>query len=206
MSANSGSSLPLRTNHSRHHSHSVSAGSLHPAHRVTRRKSISATAANVAAVAAAAREVGDSTLISSIPVSSRRNTMSRGAGTKSTGGATPPSSLPSHRISLMVNRKIERDESAIEDDQNDEMDDDENVSFNKSRMRRASEGQQLVKGESKKGNPNDLRCEKCGKGYKHSSCLTKHLFVPPSFSAISRLSTYLHCGLQGFDLWTAFAI
>ena len=26
----------------------------------------------------------------------------------------------------------------------------------------------------------ELRCDKCGKGYKHSSCLTKHLFVPPS--------------------------
>jgi hypothetical protein len=205
MSANSGSSLPLRTNHSRHHSHSVSAGSLHPAHRVTRRKSVSATAANVAAVAAAAREVGDSTLVASIPVSSRRNTMSRGVGTKSTGAATPPSSLPSHRISLMVSRKTERDESAIDDDQNDEMDDDENVAFNKSRTRRASEGQQLIKGE-KRGNPNDLRCEKCGKGYKHSSCLTKHLFVPPSFSAISPLSTYLPCGLQRFDLRTAFEI
>jgi hypothetical protein len=85
----------------------------------------------------------------------------------------------------MVNRKTERDESAIEDDQNDEMDDDENVAFSKARTRRASEGQQLVKGESKKGNPNDLRCEKCGKGYKHSSCLTKHLFVP----------TFLFCNL-----------
>jgi hypothetical protein len=78
----------------------------------------------------------------------------------------------------MVNRKIERDESAIEDDQNDEMDDEENLGFNKSRIRRASEGQQLIKGDSKKGHPNDLRCEKCGKGYKHSSCLTKHLSVP----------------------------
>jgi hypothetical protein len=78
----------------------------------------------------------------------------------------------------MVNRKIDRDESAIEDDQNDEMDDEENVGFSKSRTRRASEGQQLIKGDSKKGHPNDLRCEKCGKGYKHSSCLTKHLFVP----------------------------
>lgn len=70
----------------------------------------------------------------------------------------------------MANRKP--DESAIDDEQNDDMDDPD--SFNKARMRRASEGQASVKSEGKK---NDLRCDKCGKGYKHSSCLTKHLFV-----------------------------
>jgi hypothetical protein len=74
----------------------------------------------------------------------------------------------------MAGRKGDRDESAIDDDQNDDMDEDVD-SFNKARMRRASEGQSSVKSEGKK---NDLRCDKCGKGYKHSSCLTKHLFVP----------------------------
>jgi hypothetical protein len=183
MSTSSGSSLPVRTNHSRHHSHSVSAGSLNPNHRITRRKSVSASATNAAAVAAAAREAGDSSLAMAIPVSSRRSTMSRGAGSKSAGVATPPSSLPTHRISLMASRhKTERDESAIDDDQNDEMDE-EDSSLNKSRMRRASEGQQLVKGDGKKTNTNDLRCEKCGKGYKHSSCLAKHLFVPNFLSS-----------------------
>jgi hypothetical protein len=74
----------------------------------------------------------------------------------------------------MAGRKAERDESAIDDEQNDDMDEDVD-SFNKARMRRASEGQSSVKSDGKK---NDLRCDKCGKGYKHSSCLTKHLFVP----------------------------
>jgi hypothetical protein len=184
MSTNSGSSLPFGTTHSRHHSHSVSVGSLNSSHRITRRKSISATAATAAAVAAAAREVGDSTLAAAIPGSSRRNTMSRGVGSKAAGMATPPSSLPTHRLSLMASRKMERDESAIEDDQNDDLDDEEASSFDKSRMRRASEGQPLSKGDGKKAHPNDLRCDKCGKGYKHSSCLTKHLFVPTFLSRI----------------------
>jgi hypothetical protein len=74
----------------------------------------------------------------------------------------------------MAGRKGERDESAIDDEHNDEMDD-EGDSFKQARMRRASEGQSSVKSDGKK---NDLRCDKCGKGYKHSSCLTKHLFVP----------------------------
>ena len=46
----------------------------------------------------------------------------------------------------------------------------------KSRNRRASEGSRLSKGDGKRSG-SELRCEKCGKGYKHSSCLTKHLLV-----------------------------
>ena len=46
----------------------------------------------------------------------------------------------------------------------------------KARARRASEGSYLSRNEGKKSN-GELRCEKCGKGYKHSSCLTKHLLV-----------------------------
>lgn len=49
-------------------------------------------------------------------------------------------------------------------------------SMAKARARRASEGSYLSRNEGKKSN-GELRCEKCGKGYKHSSCLTKHLLV-----------------------------
>ncbi|KFZ02253.1 hypothetical protein V501_09616 [Pseudogymnoascus sp. VKM F-4519 (FW-2642)] len=154
MSSALGSSLPARSSHPRHHSHSISAGSLVPTHRVTRRKSGSA---NAAAVAAAVREMGEATLSAPMPTaSSRRHTTSRPGGSKFAGLATPPSSLPGHRLSLMAGRKAERDESAIDDEQNDEMDD-EGDSFNKARMRRASEGQSSVKSDGKK---NDLRCDK----------------------------------------------
>lgn len=59
--------------------------------------------------------------------------------------------------------------------------------------RRASEGAHLILGGtpgpegsisgrgSRARSGSELKCEKCGKGYKHSSCLTKHLFVLPSF-------------------------
>lgn len=194
MSSALGSSLPARSSHPRHHSHSISAGSLAPTHRVTRRKSGSA---NAAAVAAAVREVGEAALSAPVPTasSSRRHTTTRpsGSGAKYGGLVTPPSSLPGHRLSLMVGRKAERDESAIDDEQNDEMDD-EVGSFNKARMRRASEGQTSVKSDGKK---NDLRCDKCGKGYKHSSCLTKHLWEhTPEWSYTSKLLISKHQQVQ----------
>lgn len=47
-----------------------------------------------------------------------------------------------------------------------------------SKARRASEGAYLSKSERKRTS-GDIRCETCGKGYKHSSCLTKHLLVVP---------------------------
>ncbi|KFY31191.1 hypothetical protein V493_01319 [Pseudogymnoascus sp. VKM F-4281 (FW-2241)] len=198
MSSTLGSSLPARNSHSRHHSHSISAGSLIPTHRVTRRKSGSA---NSAAVAAAVREMGEATLSAPMPTaSSRRHTTSRttggGGGSKFAGLATPPSSLPGHRLSLMAGRKGgERDESAIDDEHNDEMDEEGGESFNKARMRRASEGQSSVKSDG--GKKNDLRCDKCGKGYKHSSCLTKHLWEhTPEWSYTSKLLISKHQQVQ----------
>ena len=52
-----------------------------------------------------------------------------------------------------------------------------NNSSAKARARRASEGAYLTKMDSKRTSGGELRCETCGKGYKHSSCLTKHLLV-----------------------------
>jgi hypothetical protein len=50
--------------------------------------------------------------------------------------------------------------------------------INKARARRASEGSMLRK-EGKRAAHGELRCDTCGKGYKHSSCLNKHLSVAP---------------------------
>lgn len=83
----------------------------------------------------------------------------------------------------MMSGKPEGQESAIDDDSNDMSGED--LGENGMKVRRASDGQPLSK-DGKKSNRPDLRCEKCGKGYKHSSCLTKHLFVPiflPVFSS-----------------------
>lgn len=69
-----------------------------------------------------------------------------------------------------------QDNEALEDNSYDEdaLPSSKSIST-KARNRRASEGSYLIKGEGKKSS-SDLRCDTCGKGYKHSSCLTKHLY------------------------------
>ena len=76
--------------------------------------------------------------------------------------------------------------AAIDDDGNDISGEEGNGGLDKTRVRRASDGQPLTK-EGRKNNRVELRCEKCGKGYKHSICLSKHLLVPLISSII-----YLH--------------
>ncbi|KAG4030524.1 hypothetical protein MFRU_012g02560 [Monilinia fructicola] len=199
LSTNSGS-YP-RQSHSRNHSHSISGGSLISSSRVTRRKSVSSNVtsntSNVAALVAAVREAGDNSL--AMPISTRRSTMHKNASRSGPMGSlpSPPSSLPTHRSRSNAAVKTERGESAIDDDNNDEeMEDDEDDDFTKNRMRRASEGSQLLK-DGKKANANDLKCDKCGKGYKHSSCLSKHLWEhTPEWSFTSKLLISKHQQVQ----------
>ena len=111
--------------------------------------------------------------------------MSKSASARSTALGSlpsPPASLPGHRIRLTSSGKSDRGESAIDDD----MDDEEETGFKQSPVRRASEGQHLTK-DGKKASVGDLKCDKCGKGYKHSSCLSKHLFVPTFLSCMPHL-------------------
>jgi hypothetical protein len=49
---------------------------------------------------------------------------------------------------------------------------------NKARLRRASEGSHLKTNSKRVMSGGELKCEACGKNYKHSSCLTKHLYAP----------------------------
>lgn len=97
---------------------------------------------------------------------------------------------------LKSGNSLNRNETYVDDD--DVMQDDDAVadgmpdgragnSASKARTRRASEGAYLSKGEGKRAS-GELRCEKCGKGYKHSSCLTKHRSVP----CVSLLPIGLH--------------
>ena len=113
---------------------------------------------------AAVREAGDSP--TGMPISSRRNTMSKSASARAAAVGSlpsPPASLLSHRIRVMSSGKSDRGESAIDDDQNEDMEEDDENDFNQARMRRASEGQHLMK-DGKKASGGDLKCEKCGKG------------------------------------------
>ena len=59
----------------------------------------------------------------------------------------------------------------------------ERAPASKPRNRRASEGALLGRGEGKRVS-GELRCDTCGKGYKHSSCLTKHMYS--SFANIGK--------------------
>jgi hypothetical protein len=110
----------------------------------------------------------------------RRKSMSR-RGTESTSiGATSGfSSYLSRGIHAASPDSIGRKPSPISIDENIAVEgsgqEDKHVST-KNRNRRASEGSHLVRGEGKRVST-ELRCDQCGKGYKHSSCLTKHMCV-----------------------------
>lgn len=178
LSSSASSALTGRQSHARtnSHSHSLLAGALNPTHRITRRKSVTMPGANVAALAAAIRESEQS---GAIPIASggRRNTntMSKQSAVRAglmDGLPSPPASLPNKSL-LEAKREVQ--DSAIDDDSN-ELSADEAAHLDQARIRRASDGQPLTK-DGKKSSRVEVRCETCGKGYKHSSCLTKHLLV-----------------------------
>ncbi|KAF9874104.1 C2H2 finger domain-containing protein [Colletotrichum karsti] len=178
LSSASSTGLTTRQSHSRNNSHSFLSGALNANHRVTRRKSMTNTAANTAALAAAIQEAGGDKVVP-IAVSSRRNTASKSAAARAAivgSLPSPPASLPMQKFHL--DGKMDVHESAIEDEPNNASGDEGDNNSQKARIRRASDGQPLVKEGSRKFNRIELKCETCGKGYKHSSCLTKHLFVP----------------------------
>jgi hypothetical protein len=157
---------------SRTHSHSLSVGSINPAHRVTRRKSTSSSAANqAAAMAAIGRDPAGNTFESG-SYSSKRSSKT-GLGSKGSFPASLPNGSGFGQVAYDA-----KFGSAIADGPSLEvLPEVETGSNTKARSRRASEGSQLRKGDSKRNNGGELKCETCGKGYKHSSCLTKHLLV-----------------------------
>lgn len=184
LSSSAASALAGRQSHARtnshSHSHSLLTGALNPTHRITRRKSVTTSGANVAALAAALRESEQS---GAVPIASggRRNTSNamtaKQASAQRTGLVdslpSPPASLPNKSV---LEAKREVTDSAIDDDSNELSADEAAAHQDQSRIRRASDGQPLTK-DGKKSSRVEVRCETCGKGYKHSSCLTKHLLV-----------------------------
>ncbi|PVI02911.1 hypothetical protein DM02DRAFT_521813, partial [Periconia macrospinosa] len=195
-SSNMAGSLPK----SRPHSQSLSAGSLHPGHRVTRRKSMSSTAAsNIAAMAAAAKGMSGAPLDGS--TTSRRPSKSasqfRGPGLSMTPSMA--SSVPSNGSGFAnnsCNATSAKSEAITDGPPLSAMPDNEKGN-NKSRVRRASEGSRLGKSDGKRASGSELKCEKCGKGYKHSSCLTKHLWEhTPEWQYTSKLLISKHQQVQ----------
>lgn len=168
LSSSSSSGAPGRQSHVRTNSYSLVTGPLNTTHRVTRRKSVTNPGSNLAALTAAVAS-GEQSAAMPILGAGRR-----GASSKPRVGSlpSPPASLPIHQMIPDVK------ESAIDDEANDASGDEELDKSLEARVRRASDGQPLAK-DAKKSNRVEVRCEKCGKGYKHSSCLTKHLLVSP---------------------------
>ncbi|KAK4990180.1 hypothetical protein LTR50_002654 [Elasticomyces elasticus] len=198
------SSLP-RQSYSRTHSHSASAA-VNPAHRVTRRKSTASVAASNVAALAAAVNAATITPLEPPNTTSRRTSTSRAAlGSRSShlgSYPSPPSSLPhqatvpehfhygvSNGASNGVGGSALVDGPALASMSQSEKGD------TKARLRRASEGSRLSK--DRKTVTGDLKCETCGKGYKHSSCLTKHLWEhTPEWAFTSKLLISKHQQVQ----------
>lgn len=192
--------LPIRHTAARHHSHSVSLGSVNPSHRVTRRKSMTSSMVNnVAAIVAAIKVADESPVTRAVPSTRRSFTMKSG-GTRGVETVT----FAKGGGSMVEPPRGENGEDfatgfgGMKDYADEDVLVDENASIandgpSRSRARRASEGAHLSKSEGKRSS-GDLRCEKCGKGYKHSSCLTKHLLVHPSHTLFTLTPWYSPVG------------
>lgn len=174
-----------RQAHSRTSSHTIAPGPLTTSHRVTRRKSVSNNGANMAAVAAVVAGIaGDANdKVPALPIAiggNRRPSKSGGLRPElvgSNGLPSPPASMPAHKY-MGIEARREQSDSAV-DDQENAMAEEAEEADQQDRTRRASDGQPLKEGGRKFNRP-EINCHQCGKGYKHSSCLTKHLFVPLS--------------------------
>lgn len=187
------SNVPGSLPKSRPHSNSLSVGSFNSAHRVTRRKSMSSTAANnVAAMAAAAKGTIGAPLEGNNYPRRLSKPASQFRGPSLAFNAAMASSMPGNGSPFTsASYGTAAKSEAITDGPPLAAMPEHEKGNSKSRIRRASEGSRLSKGDSKRASGSDLRCEKCGKGYKHSSCLTKHLSVPPGRSRSSHILSRL---------------
>ncbi|KAH7382352.1 hypothetical protein BKA66DRAFT_118431 [Pyrenochaeta sp. MPI-SDFR-AT-0127] len=185
---------------SRPHSHSLSVGSINPAHRVTRRKSMSSTAANnVAAMAAAAKGISGAPLEGSSGLRRPSKPASQFRGPSLGPSSSMASSVPGNGSGFSPSNygaAAAKTEAVTDGPTLASMPEHEKTN-SKSRIRRASEGSRLGKGDSKRASGSELKCEKCGKGYKHSSCLTKHLWEhTPEWQYTSKLLISKHQQVQ----------
>ena len=162
---------------------------------------------NVAAIAAALNDMDEKG-----PASSKRGSLNlKTAASSRPLESSKSSSSGGDRYPLggFAGNNENSNEEAMDDEESVVEDDflpTENVSTgSKARARRASEGSYLTKGEGKRSS-GELRCDKCGKGYKHSSCLAKHrsvtsdLHVIQLFALTSLLCTCVSLGVNSFGI------
>lgn len=150
------------------------------------------TVNNVAAIAAALNEMDEKGSPSSILGSlNLKTTLSKSRGLESS--RYDRSSGDKYSLDGLAGNNENANEEAMDDEEsvaeNDSLATEGLRAGSKARARRASEGSYLTKGEGKRSS-GELRCDKCGKGYKHSSCLTKHLSVFSGLSVI-QLSAFI---------------
>ncbi|KAJ5574235.1 uncharacterized protein N7459_008662 [Penicillium hispanicum] len=182
-------SRPLPNMNQRQHAHSISLGAVNANHRVTRRKSVTTAAANAAAaVAASLKDGGES---ASLPTAAHRRSLGGRKGLESTSVGTP-SGFSSYLSRSMNSPSQEPPVARKQSPSNSETD---GKAIPRGRNRRASEGAQM-KTDGKRA-PADLRCERCGKGYKHGSCLSKHMWEhDPAWAITSKLLISKHQQVQ----------
>ena len=179
-------SLPSRHSHSRTGSHSITGGPTNASHRVVRRKSMTSPHGSVAAIAAAVKETGlyNESLFAKRTTSAPKSSGHRSSQSASFSTLTSPRGKASDALADVsgwpsyVGEDTNGSSAVTDGPPLSSMSIDEKA-LSKSRIRRASEGSRLSKPDSRKAGISELRCDKCGKGYKHSSCLTKHLSVYP---------------------------
>ena len=163
---------------------------------------------NVAAIAAAVKEAGlqgdniftKKALASSKPLSGHRASQSANLSS-----LTSPTMRSSHLPPTQSNRPAYSRENsnssvAITDGPPLAAMSTNEKAAGKSPIRRASEGSKSNKPDGKRASATELKCEKCGKGYKHSSCLTKHLLVYPLLLAAERLYFISKSALRNYAL------
>ncbi|CEL02793.1 hypothetical protein ASPCAL03956 [Aspergillus calidoustus] len=198
-------SRPFPQSTHRHHSHSISLGAVNSNHRVTRRKSVTTTAAANAAAAVAA-SLKDSPDSIGIAMPAHRRGSRKGLESSSLGATSALSSYLSRSVNSpsrdsLVARKTSpsqrQDDSTMAQTAVDGSVPPGKPVSTKNRNRRASEGSHLVvKGEGKGSRP-ELRCDRCGKGYKHGSCLSKHMWEhDPAWAITSKLLISKHQQVQ----------
>ncbi|KKK18843.1 hypothetical protein ARAM_007627 [Aspergillus rambellii] len=200
-------SRPFPQSNPRHHSHSISLGAVNPNHRVTRRKSVTTTTTTAAAAVAASLKDSPDSIGMAMPAHRRGSRKAVGLESSSVGATSAFTSYLSRCITSPARdspvarkpspnqqpdeRRTSTAQTAVEG-----TDSGSKPVSTKNRNRRASEGSHLVTSEGKRSLA-DLRCDRCGKGYKHGSCLSKHMWEHnPAWAITSKLLISKHQQVQ----------